>query len=318
MPLNLIQTDSDTLDTSVGAACSGRSVSGGSVNSLDAISGGAAGSAELLPALVNSEAIVIALQMTSGAVGSTAWNSGTYTWRLNVTTTSNAVTLEEVYVCRVNASNVSQEIIGSVVGLGQSLGQSGVISGNISGSAATALNTDRLQFIFIFSNSSTHGGDDSVGITPDQTMNTPISISTTFYQMNTGSVTPAGGILRKTSRALVGSITAAGIALKKTSRALAGSIAGSGDLSSRVIFTVALSGSIAAAGSVLKKTSRALMGSITAGGALTSRAILSQAVAGAITLAGAVAAAIVAPIVAVSNVLRDVLRDVITLVLRKP
>lgn len=172
--INLIQEDNDSLDTSVGASCSGRSVTGGTAISRDCVDGGSAGTAEILPALVNVETTVVALQFTSGAIGFTGWQAGDYVIPLDITTTASVLSVEEVYVCRVNSSNVSQETIGSLTGIGRSLGTAQVESFTVSGSATTASATDRIQIIVIFTNTHTHGGDDAVGITMGQSITTPL------------------------------------------------------------------------------------------------------------------------------------------------
>lgn len=170
--INLQQTDTSK---TVQIGCSGSSLTGGDSVAVECVSGGAAGTVEIRPALVNSETLVVAYNDISGEIGETTWASGNYTWRLNITTTSSVVTLEQVYLCRLNTAEVSQETLGSVTGLGQSLGTTGVISGTISGSAATSpLVTDKLALIFIFSNTSSHGGNDAVGFTPSEIINTPI------------------------------------------------------------------------------------------------------------------------------------------------
>ena len=180
MAVDLQQTDAPSGSPEAAqVGCSGRSLSGGSPTYARLCTeGGTAGTTEILPALANLETTVVAYNDISDAIGVTSWDSGTYTWRLNITTTSATVTLEEVHVCRLNSSLVSQESLGSSTGLGQSLGSSGVISGNVTGSAATASASDVVAFIYVFSNSHSHGGDDPVGITPNQVLNTPIVAAT--------------------------------------------------------------------------------------------------------------------------------------------
>lgn len=170
--INLQQTDTDI---TVQVGCSGRSLSGGLKAGNRCQSGGTAGTVEDKPDLVNAETLVVSYNDISNDIGETTWASGNYTWRLNITTTSGVVTLEEVYICRLNQSEVSQETLGSATGLGQSLGIAGVVSGTISGSAGTSpASTDRVGIIYVFSNTSTHGGNDAVGITPSELINTPI------------------------------------------------------------------------------------------------------------------------------------------------
>lgn len=182
--VDLQQTDTSKTPQ---VGCSGRSATAGTNIARECTAGGTAGTVEVLPALANLETVVVAYEDISGEIGETTWASGTYTWRLNITTTSAFITLQEVHICRLNTAEVSQESLGSVTGLGQSLGSSGVISGGISCSAGSSpLATDKIAVIYVFSNSSEHGGDDAFGHTPNQLINTPIEASDTALVINAG------------------------------------------------------------------------------------------------------------------------------------
>ena len=172
MPIDLRQTDASKT-AQVGS--SGRSLAAGTPIAREMTEGGTAGTTEALPAVENLGTTLVAYNDISDAIGETTWAAGTLTWRLNIPTTSTTLTLEEVYVDRLNSSEVQQENLGSSTGIGRALGTAQVESGTVTLSAATSpADTDLLAVIYIFTNTHEHGGDDAVGITPDQLINTPI------------------------------------------------------------------------------------------------------------------------------------------------
>lgn len=170
--IDLQQTDTDI---TVQVGCSGRSLTASSTAGNRMTDGGTAGTTEDNLSLDNFESLVVAYNDISDNIGETIWAAGNYTWRLDVTSGNAAISLEEIYVCRLNQAEVNQETLGSATAIGQALGTAQVYSNSISCSAATSpLETDRLALIYVFSNSSEHGGADAIGITPSQIINTPI------------------------------------------------------------------------------------------------------------------------------------------------
>lgn len=78
---------------------------------------------------------------------------GNWTIRINVATANMNVTWESCYLCRVNASLVSQETLGSATGLAISCGSTGIKSATVSQAAPSALNAgDLLLAVCGFSN----------------------------------------------------------------------------------------------------------------------------------------------------------------------
>ena len=82
------------------------------------------------------------------------WDAGTWTIRLNVTTSNMNHTWASVHICRVNSSCVNQESLGSASSLGISLGTTGIKSANVTGSAATPGAGDKILIVLGFSTSS--------------------------------------------------------------------------------------------------------------------------------------------------------------------
>lgn len=97
-------------------------------------------------------------------------------------------------------------------------------------------------------------------------INNPAAAGATYYQTNTGSITPSGLITKKVFKTFTGSATP------------------SGALTTRSVFTQAVAGSITMSGSLVKKTMKSLTGIITATGALTKKT--AKALSGNITPVG--------------------------------
>ena len=177
MGINLRQTDNSKTPQ---AGCSGRSAAAGTTGAREMTDGGTAGTSEVIVGIQNFGTLLYVYNDISDAINETTWDAPSggdpYTWRLNITTAVAAVTLEEVYFCRLNSSEVSQETLASATGIGQTISSTGVISGNITtGSAATSPSaTDKLAVIYVFTNTNEHGGDEVFGITPNQLIDTPI------------------------------------------------------------------------------------------------------------------------------------------------
>jgi len=99
--------------------------------------------------------------------------NGTYTIRLNVTTTNAVIVWDAFQVCRVNSLCVSQETIcGSLFALGKSVGRTGVLSATASGAPTTWNSGDRIMWVLGFK-ASGFGFPQSFGFTPDQNLNFP-------------------------------------------------------------------------------------------------------------------------------------------------
>lgn len=139
--------------------------------------GGSAGSGEL-SVTINKGDIQAGVMFESPAVGQTTWQSGTYTVRINITTSVADLLLTEVHVCRVNSSCVNQATVGSTTGLSISIGSTGVKTVEVTGAQQSASGTDRIYIVLIFQQTSHANG--VFGFTPDQDIDTPIEEATEF------------------------------------------------------------------------------------------------------------------------------------------
>ena len=175
MAISLVQTnDAATCNAKV-AYCSAYTANQKSPQCLLATSGGTAGSVE------NSFAYgagtgQICFVFDSGALGLTSWQSGTYYAPIYISTANSNYTLQAIELCRVDASCANLATVGSVTGLGISCGATGAKAGSsaISGAAQSSTNsTDRLVVLYVFDIGGM--GQQSLGITPNQIITTPLS-----------------------------------------------------------------------------------------------------------------------------------------------
>lgn len=171
--INFTQTDSAaTIGT---PSCSGRGFGFGS-DTRAATDGGTPGSTPISISLASSASLIDRGPSKCTVVVGALWTSGTWTWRLNITTANMNLTLEEVYICRFNSSDVSQATIGSSTALAISLGTTGVKSGTISGSAQSPSVGDYVSVMFTFSNSAMSA--QSFSFTPNQNIDSPFTTPT--------------------------------------------------------------------------------------------------------------------------------------------
>jgi surface protein len=113
-------------------------------------------------------AFLFKLNVPSG----TNWNSGSWTWRLNIASqTTGGMYLDSVYICRVNSSDVVQSTIASATGLNISLGSFGVVSGSLTGTSESPSTGDYVSVIYVIRN--TAGSTQGIGNLPDQIINSP-------------------------------------------------------------------------------------------------------------------------------------------------
>lgn len=167
------QTDTVYLVTYPNGGCTGSSLTSQNHSSVTAESGGTLGSTPFGLFTAGSETLVVSGIFKCTVNSGVSWNAGTWTWRLNVTSSNMFITLERVYICRVNSSDTNQATIGSATGLGLSLGSTGVLSGNITGSAQTPSAGDYVGIFFVVSNSNMN--NQQISYTPDQVINSPFT-----------------------------------------------------------------------------------------------------------------------------------------------
>ena len=169
LPITFEQTDT-TFTNGASAACSGRA-SATTVKQLTAIDGGTPGTVSQAITLTNNATNVWGTQFKLTTTA-TQWLDGTWTWRFNVTTANNNITLTEVYICRVNSANVNQATMGSATGLAISCGTTGVKSGNITVTAQTPNTGDYVNVVYVFSNG--QNMSNTVSFTSNQVFDTTI------------------------------------------------------------------------------------------------------------------------------------------------
>jgi len=101
------------------------------------------------------------------------WNAGVWVVRINVTTAGVDIDWEDTHICRVNSGCVSQATIGSLLNQGISLGI-GVKTMSVSGIAQTPAVGDSFMVVLGFGLNPPNTG--SVGITPNQNLDTPLTL----------------------------------------------------------------------------------------------------------------------------------------------
>lgn len=170
MSLILTQTDA-AADCGAMSACSGGSLA--LETGTSELAEGASGGTTEQTIKIDSDSTSIAFFcQTSGGVGETTWESGDYTVRLNVTTGSSfGMYWEAVYICRVDSNCSSVATVGSNTSISKGVYQGGTFSATVSGSSQSAASTDDLYIIYEFDVGS---GPVSIGVTPDQDIDTPI------------------------------------------------------------------------------------------------------------------------------------------------
>lgn len=110
---------------------------------------------------------------------------------------------------------------------------------------------------------------------------------TLYIETQGGSLGLAGGITKRTAKALAGTVAPTGTDAKRTGKAHGGAVAPAGVLASLRVVLLVLGGSVGFAGSLAKRTAKNLAGGLTSAGSLTKQT--AKAWAGAVAPAGAVA-----------------------------
>lgn len=99
-----------------------------------------------------------------------------------------------------------------------------------------------------------------------------------------GPITPSGTLTKAVARALTGGCTPTGVVVKRPARALGGTITPSGTLTGVKTALLSLGGALAPAGALLKQTLRALTGGVTPAGTVTRS--VARPLTGGVTPAG--------------------------------
>ena len=120
------------------------------------------------------------MESEANSPGKVHWNKGDWVFRINVTTAQANVTLEEVYVCRVNSTGTNQETVASDTGLGISCASTGVKSVTLTQSSdVIAAASDRIYIVPVWSKST--AGNVNLGVTMDQEIDTPIELDNPIF-----------------------------------------------------------------------------------------------------------------------------------------
>lgn len=104
-----------------------------------------------------------------------SWDSGTWTVRMEVTTSNMNLTWAAVYICRTNSSHVNQATIGSATSLGISLGTTGVKSTTVSGASQSPGAGDLVEILWVFSNGAM--STQSFGMKHSQNIDSPFNVA---------------------------------------------------------------------------------------------------------------------------------------------
>lgn len=127
---------------------------------------------ETISIAADSERLGWMLQSAPGEPGGITWPTGTVVSRLNITSAPGTLYLHAIYVCRITSAGVLVGSYGSLTGMHVTLSP-GVKTHNVPVSRITGSVTDELYMVYSFHNHELLINQ-SVGITPDQVIDTPI------------------------------------------------------------------------------------------------------------------------------------------------
>lgn len=194
--MSLIFTQTDTAPTCGAAAyCSGLGSSINTPVAFQASVGGAAGSGSGLVSFASLEPTHFQLTYECVVPAGYSWIGGQWTVRINVTASPvvPGTSIEEVWLCRVNSSCVSQEVIGSATGLGLDLRPTGIRTINVTGSTVTPSAGDKV--LVVVGMKSTQLATLGATITPNQDIDSPFIV--------TPVVSPDSGLKRFKAMGLI-------------------------------------------------------------------------------------------------------------------
>lgn len=157
-------------------ACSTSAATATTQTNRLASAGGAAGSTAQTLTMPGSAANRRAVYFEIVPSSTTSWDAGTWICRWRVSTANTNLVLRRIEICRLNSSNVSQQMIGT---LDVSLGtlSAGARSDSVTGAAATPAAGDKVYIIYQFDNTGS-SMTQSAGWTPDQIITAPFSLIT--------------------------------------------------------------------------------------------------------------------------------------------
>ncbi len=114
----------------------------------------------------------------------------------------------------------------------------------------------------------------------------PASGGSTFNITPSGTITPAGVLVKDTSKPFTGTITPAGLLTKSLAKLWSGSVTPTGALALLRTLPNSFSGTLTSTGTLAKSISKTVTGTTTPAGALTLVKVVIQLFAGTITSAG--------------------------------
>lgn len=171
MAINYTQEDTNAACAD-NAFCSGLADGIGSRKQCE--DGGTVGSTEDVFTTIKGGAINAYLFLQCEIVADVDWNAGDWTVRWNVTDGNMDVDLEEIHICRVNSSCVSQASIGSDIAIAENLASTGIRTRTIAGSVQTPSVGDDVVIVFGLQNNNSMFNRD-IGWTPDQNVDSPFT-----------------------------------------------------------------------------------------------------------------------------------------------
>ena len=166
MGLSYVQTNTIAPAGTI-AACSGATVQN-AVAKLASLGGSAGDFAVTSTPRVKRASAMFEFVPAAGVI----WNAGTIGVPLNVTSANANAALDEVFVCRLNSSDVSQATMGSVTGIAHTLSSIEIITTNVTVSAQTPSVGDKVYIVLVFT---TTGSPEAFQWLPNQTITTPFT-----------------------------------------------------------------------------------------------------------------------------------------------
>lgn len=169
--IDLQETDNGTGLCAINAFCSGNSNNAAGTSRREATQGGTAGSGADSVTMDNNAADLNTVWFECVIPSGASWDAGDWTTRINITTGNHQLTLDEIHICRVNSSCVSQASIGSSVGIGQNISSAQVYTFVISGAAQSPSAGDLVHIIYAFDNG--QNMPQAFTFSPSEIINTP-------------------------------------------------------------------------------------------------------------------------------------------------
>ena len=170
------------------AHCSGLSNNGNAISVIGIRDGGTPGEIGR-DSGVNNASVRKTIYFESDAVGETVWASGDYVFRFRIVTGNALYTLDEIHICRMNSSFVSQETLATETSIGRVMTDVGTETVTVAGSAATSPASSDLLLIICGGFRNGDHGNQNITIMPDQDIDTPI--------VRTGAGAPPGAYLQR-------------------------------------------------------------------------------------------------------------------------